>query len=223
MDTQVGTFSTKGLSRWSARVGSRVNPLLLFMLCFLLCWSAWPVTHVCTRYTVCGCVSAGNMGSVSPLAEWGNMELEEIFLSEATGFSNYWQPTWSLHICPLPCRCQRHKGLPGTSLCLSISLLQGSPLHPLCTKAVTQKRSTSEEQKSENHIFLNTYISTACQTGLAFPCILSAPVGDDLLHFLMIFKFTSSYGFSELSCRNYCLMHFSVKQFVLCQLSLKVV
>lgn len=37
---------------------------------------------------VCGCVSAGSMCSVSLLAEWGNMELEQTFLSQATRLSN---------------------------------------------------------------------------------------------------------------------------------------
>lgn len=53
---------------------------------------------------------------------------------------------------------KRLEDLPGTSLHLSTSILQGLSLHPLCIEAVNQKRSISEENKSENYILLNTYI-----------------------------------------------------------------
>lgn len=55
---------------------------------------------------------------------------------------------------------------------LSTTILQGLPLLSLRTKAVNQKRSISKEKKFENYILLIAYIFTACQTGLAFLCIL---------------------------------------------------
>lgn len=123
-------------------------------------------------YKYCAWVCLFGNSSASLLFEWGIREQEQPLLSQATRFRNSQQPLLSPQICPLPCGCQRHEDLLGTALPLPTSILQGLPLHPLCIKAVNQKRSFSEENKSENYVYLNTSISTACWTGLAFVCIL---------------------------------------------------
>ena len=64
-----------------------MNPLLLFMLCFLL-------VLICTANHLCMYIHTPRVDvcllgiRAQSLVEWGNMEQEQPFLSQATRFSN---------------------------------------------------------------------------------------------------------------------------------------
>lgn len=64
-----------------------MNPLLLFMLCFLLvliCMANHLCMYIRTQHVDVRLLGIG----AQSLVEWGNMELEQPFLSQATRFSN---------------------------------------------------------------------------------------------------------------------------------------
>ena len=135
-----------------------MNPLLLFMLCLLLVLICM-ANHLCMYIrTLCvGVCLLGTRaqshywlngehgaGAVFPLSSYQIQQLLTAYVITPYLPSSMWMP-------------KRHEGLPGTSLHLATSILQGLPLHPLCIKAVNQKRSISEENKSENYILLNVH------------------------------------------------------------------